>query len=135
MRASETQLARLKYVTPLKHVAAGDRSSVTCSSHPERVVLLGQVGEDVGVEQSGVKKAAPQRRQLGAELAHVPADLLRHLLVVFLHLMKEEKCGLCGVFFFVLFWHLHQQLRLCRETELLPMKVKKIEKTRMFFFF
>lgn len=53
-------------------------------------MLLGQVGQDVGVEQSGIKKAAPQRCQLGAELAHVPADLLRHLLAIFLHLMKGE---------------------------------------------
>lgn len=92
---SETQLAQLKDVTLLEHssnVAEGDSSPMTCSSHPERVVLLGQVGQDVGVEQSGIKEAAPQRRQLGAELAHVPADLLRHLLVVFLHLMKGEEC-------------------------------------------
>lgn len=54
-------------------------------------MLLGQVGQDVGVEQRGVKEAAPQRCQLGAELAHVPADLLRHLLVVFLQLMKGER--------------------------------------------
>lgn len=54
-------------------------------------MLLGQVGQDVGVEQRGVKEAAPQRCQLGAELAHVPADLLRHLLVVFLQLMKGLK--------------------------------------------
>lgn len=60
------------------------------SSHPERVVLLGQVGEDVGVEHSGLQEAAPQSGQLGAELAHVPADLLRHLLVAFLKLMETE---------------------------------------------
>lgn len=55
--------AKFKYATLLKHsgdVAVGDSSSMTCGSHPERVVLLGQVGQDVGVEQSGVKKAAPQ---------------------------------------------------------------------------
>lgn len=63
---------------------------MTCGAHPERVVLLGQVGQDVGVEQSTVQKVAPQCRQLAAELAHVPADLLRHLLVVFLHLQKGE---------------------------------------------
>lgn len=57
------QLAKFKYGTLLKHcgdVATGDSSSVLCSSHPERVVLLGQVGQDVGVVQSGVEKAAPQ---------------------------------------------------------------------------
>lgn len=54
-------------------------------------MLLGQVGQDVGVEQRDVKEAAPQRCQLGAELAHVPADLLRHLLVAFLQLMKGER--------------------------------------------
>lgn len=60
---SETQLATLKHAALLKHsgdVAIGDSSSVMCGSHPERVVLLGQVGQDVGVEQSSVKKAAPQ---------------------------------------------------------------------------
>lgn len=59
-------------------------------SHPERVVLLGQVGEDVGVEHSGLQEAAPQSGQLGAELAHVPADLLRHLLMAFLQLTETE---------------------------------------------
>lgn len=59
-------------------------------SHPERVVLLGQVGEDVGVEHSGLQEAAPQSSQLGAELAHVPADLLRYLLMAFLQLMGTE---------------------------------------------
>lgn len=65
----------------------------TRGSHPERVVLLGQVGQDVGVEQSRVQEAAPERSQPGAELAHVPADLLRHLLVVFLALVRggEER--------------------------------------------
>lgn len=59
--------------------------------HPERVVLLGQVGEDVGVEHGGLQEAAPQSGQLGAELAHVPADLLRYLLVAFLQLMGTER--------------------------------------------
>lgn len=59
-------------------------------SHPERVVLLGQVGEDVGVEHSGLQEAAPQSSQLGAELAHVPADLLRYLLMAFLQLIGTE---------------------------------------------
>lgn len=31
-----------------------------CDSHPERVVLLGQIREDVGVEHSGLQEAAPQ---------------------------------------------------------------------------
>lgn len=62
-----------------------------CGSHPERVVLLGQVGEDVGVEHSGLQEAAPQSSQLGAELAHVPADLLCYLLVAFLQLRGTER--------------------------------------------
>lgn len=53
-------------------------------SHPECVVLLGQVGEDVRVENGGLQEVAPQSGQPGAELAHVPADLLRHALVAFL---------------------------------------------------
>ena len=60
-------------------------------SHPECVVLLGQVGEDVGVEHSGLQETAPQSSQLGAELAHVPADLLRYLLMAFLQLMETES--------------------------------------------
>lgn len=60
-------------------------------SHPERVVFLGQIGEDVGVEQSGLQEAAPQSSQLGAELAHVPADLLRYLLVALLQLIGDRK--------------------------------------------
>lgn len=62
-----------------------------CDSHPERVVLLGQVGEDVGVEHSGLQEAAPQNSQLGAELAHIPADLLRYLLMAFLQLMERGR--------------------------------------------
>lgn len=88
------QLAKFKDVTLLQHSAAaavGASCPPACGSHPERVVLLGQVGQDVGVEQSSLKEAAPQCCQLGAELAHVPADLLRHLLVVFLQLMKGER--------------------------------------------
>lgn len=61
-----------------------------CDSHPERVVLLGQIGEDVGVEHSRLQETAPQSSQLGAELAHVPADLLRYLLMAFLQLMGTE---------------------------------------------
>lgn len=70
-----------------------------CDPHPERVVLLGQVGEDVGVEHSSLQEAAPQSGQLGAELAHVPADLLRHLLVAFLQLMEgsEKKRYSCNI--------------------------------------
>lgn len=89
------QLAKFKDVTLLQHstatAAVGASCPLACGSHPERVVLLGQVGQDVGVEQSSLKEAAPQCCQLGAELAHVPADLLRHLLVVFLQLMKGER--------------------------------------------
>ena len=62
-----------------------------CGPHPERMVLLGQVGQDVGVEHSSLQEAAPQRRKLGAELAHIPADLFRHLLVPFLQLMERLK--------------------------------------------
>lgn len=61
-----------------------------CGSHPERVVLLGQVGEDVGVEHSGLQEAAPQSRQLGADLAQIPANLLRYLLMAFLQLMETR---------------------------------------------
>ena len=57
-----------------------------CESHPESVVLLSQIGEDVGVEHSGLQEAAPQSSQLGAKLAHVPADLLRYLLMTILQL-------------------------------------------------
>lgn len=65
---------------------------MSCSlSHPERVVLLGQVGEDVGVEHSGLQETAPQNSQLGAKLAHVPADLLRYLLMALLQLMETES--------------------------------------------
>lgn len=60
-------------------------------SHPERVVLLGQVGEDVGVEHSGLQEVAPQRSQLGAELAHIPADLLCYLLMAILQLMETKR--------------------------------------------
>lgn len=64
-------------------------------SHPERVVLLGQIGQDVGVEHSGLQEAAPQSGQLEAELAYVPADLLRHLLVAFLQLKrKTQSCNI-----------------------------------------
>lgn len=87
------QLAKFKDVTLLQHSAAaavGASCPLACGSHPERVVLLGQVGQDVGVEQRSLKEAAPQCCQLGTELAHVLADLLRHLLVVFLQLMKGE---------------------------------------------
>ena len=70
-----------------------------CDSHPERVVLLGQIGEDVGVEHSRLQEAAPQSSQLGAELAHVPADLLCYLLMAFLQLMdrdgSEKNISLC----------------------------------------
>lgn len=62
-----------------------------CDSHPERVVLLGQIGQDVGVEHSSLQEAAPQSSQLGAELAHVPADLLCYLLMALLQLMGMEK--------------------------------------------
>lgn len=62
-----------------------------CDSHPERVVLLGQIGEDVGVEHSGLQEAAPQSSQLGAELAHIPADLLCYLLMALLQLTGTEK--------------------------------------------
>lgn len=88
------QLSKFKDVTLLQHsagAAVGASSPPACGSHPERVVLLGQVGQDVGVEQSSLEEAAPQCCQLGAELAHVPADLLSHLLVVFLQLMKGER--------------------------------------------
>lgn len=54
--------------------------------YPECVVLLGQVGENVGVEHNGLQEAAPQHCQLGTELAHIPADLLRHFLMAFLQL-------------------------------------------------
>lgn len=53
-------------------------------------MLLGQVGKDVGVEHSSLQEAAPQSRQLGAELAHVPADLLRYLLMTFLQLVEQK---------------------------------------------
>lgn len=52
-------------------------------------MLLGQVGQDVGVEDSSIQETAPQCGQLGAELAHVPADLLRHFLVGLLQLMGQ----------------------------------------------
>ncbi|TNN66918.1 hypothetical protein EYF80_022835 [Liparis tanakae] len=55
------------------------------------VVLLGQVGQDVGVEDGGLQEVAPQVGQLGAQPAHVPADLLRHALVVVLELMGEQR--------------------------------------------
>lgn len=64
---------------------------MACDSHPERVVLLGQIGEDVGVEHGGRQEAAPQSSQLGAELAHIPADLLCYLLVAFLHLREQKN--------------------------------------------
>lgn len=59
-------------------------------SHPERVVLLGQVGEDVGVEHSGLQEAAPQSSQLGAELAHIPADLLSYFFMTVLQLKRSD---------------------------------------------
>lgn len=66
-------------------------SLMGCHSHPKRVVLLGQIGEDVGVEHGGLQEAAPQSGQLGAELAHVPADLLRYPLMAFLQLIETER--------------------------------------------
>lgn len=61
---------------------------MACDAHPECVVLLGQIGEDVGVEHSSLQEAAPQGSQLGAELAHVSADLLCYLLMAVLQLMQ-----------------------------------------------
>ena len=61
------------------------------AAHPERVVLLGQVGEDVRVEDHLAKEATPKRSQLGAELAHVSADVLRYLLVAVLQLFGREE--------------------------------------------
>lgn len=64
---------------------------MVCDSHPERVVLLGQIGQDVGVEHSSLQETRPQSSQLGAELAHIPADLLCYLIMSFLQLMGTEK--------------------------------------------
>lgn len=64
---------------------------MVCDSHPERVVLLGQIGQDVGVEHSSLQETRPQSSQLGAELAHIPADLLCYLLMSFLQLTGTEK--------------------------------------------
>lgn len=54
-------------------------------------MLLGQVGEDVGVEHSSLQEAAPQSRQLGAELAQIPANLLHYLLMAFLQLIETKR--------------------------------------------
>jgi len=67
-----------------------------CTSHPERVVLLGQVGQDGRVEDHHVQEATPKRGQLGAELADVPTDLLRYLLMAVLQLFgwrRERERG------------------------------------------
>lgn len=142
--ASEMQLAKFKDVTLLQHSAAaaiGASCTPACGSHPERVVLLGQVGQDVGVEQNSLKEVAPQCCQLGAELAHVPADLLRHLLMVFLQLMKgERKDGgvkqsgntstltICTV----LFQDVHHQHKVYNGPELLLLKELQKKKQQRF---
>lgn len=106
-------------------------------------MLLGQVGQDVGVEQSSLKEAAPQCCQLGAELAHVPADLLRHLLVVYLQLMTgERKDGGGGVkqsvkastltICTVLFQDLHHQRKVYGGPELLLLKVLQKKRQQRF---
>lgn len=64
------------------------------------MVLLGQVGEDVGVEHSSLQEAAPLSSQLGAELAHIPADLLRNLLVPFLQLNEIREQSDTSFFMF-----------------------------------
>lgn len=66
-------------------------SLIEGGSHPECVVLLGQVGENVGVEHNGLQEVAPQHCQLGTELAHIPADLLRHFLMAFLQLKEGSE--------------------------------------------
>lgn len=45
----------------------------------------------MGVEHSGLQEAAPQISQLGTELAHVPADLLCHLLMAVLQLIERGE--------------------------------------------
>lgn len=56
--------------------------------YPESVVLLRQMGQDVGVEHSSLQEAVPQTSQLRAELVNIFADLLSHLLMAFLQLRQ-----------------------------------------------
>lgn len=69
-------------------------------------MLLGQIRQDVGVENRGVQETAPQRGQLRAEFADVPADLFGHFLVALLQLMMTDyesvwtsDCGALAVKF------------------------------------
>ena len=57
-----------------------------CVSHPQRVVLLAQVGQDVRVQERRLQKVAPQRSELRAQMADIATDLLSHLLLALLQL-------------------------------------------------
>lgn len=67
----------------------GLRSGVR--AHPECVVFLGQVGQDMCVGNSSLHEAGPQGRQLGAELGQVSTDLFCYFLMSFLQLEKEKR--------------------------------------------
>lgn len=56
----------------------------------------------MGVEHSSLQEAAPQSSQLGAELAHIPADLLCNLLVPFLQLIEIKEQSDTSFFMFTL---------------------------------
>lgn len=67
----------------------GLRSGVR--AHPECVVFLGQVGQDMYVGYDSLQEAGPQSRQLGAELGEISTDLFCYLVMDILQLENERR--------------------------------------------
>ena len=69
-------------------------------AHPECVVFLGQVGQDMCVGYGSLQEAGPQSRQLGAEQGEISTDMFCFLLMASLNLEEEKRVDTDSIYLY-----------------------------------